>query len=154
MAKIDSEKLLSSLKQQQAALDSQFSLRKAHVEAGEESLAFTDAVLVEVLGALQSGAEPQAAAEILVAARQKIRNRDKALAQSLSSLIAQYQAFEAAIGVVEGMNTEEENVARVAQRLEDGEIDEGRPRKIGDRPESIKNIRAAKKRMAEDVGDE
>jgi len=154
MAKIDSEKLLSSLKQQQAALDSQFRLRKAHVEAGEESLAFTDAVLVEVLGALQSGAEPQAAAEILVAARQKIRNRDKALAQSLSSLIAQYQAFEAAIGVVEGMNTEEENVARVAQRLEDGEIDEGRPRKIGDRPESIKNIRAAKKRMAEDVGDE
>ena len=52
------------------------------------------------------------------------------------------------------MNTEEENVARVTQRLEDGEIEEGRPRKIGDRPESIKNIRAAKKRMAEDVGDE
>ena len=154
MAKIDSEKLLNSLKQQQTALDSQFSLQKAHVEAGEESLAFTDAVLVEALGALQSGAEPQAAAEILVTARQKIRDRDKALAQSLSNLIAQYQAFEAVIGEVERLNTEEENVARVAQRLEDGDIDESRPRKIGDRPESIKNIRAAKKRMSEDDGDE
>ena len=154
MAKIDSETLLSSLKQQQVALDSQFSLRKTQVESAEESLTFSDTVLVEALGVLQSGAEPQAAAEILVAARQKIRDRDKALTQSLSSLIAKYQAIEAVIGEVERLNAEEENVVRVAQRLEDGEIDESRPRRIGDRPETIKNVRAAKARLAEPDGDE
>lgn len=152
MAKIDSEKLLSSLKHQQEELNSQFSTRKSRVESAEESLAFSDAVLVEALGVLQSGAEPPAAAEILVAARQKIRDRDKELSQSLSSLITQYQTLEAVIGEVERLNTEEESVQRVAQRIEDGDIDEGRPRKIGDRPESIKNMRAAKKRLAE--GDE
>ena len=153
MAKIDSETLLNSLKQQQVVLDRQFSLHKAQVEAGEESLAFSDAVLVEALGVLQNGAEPQAAAEILVTARQKIRERDKSLSQSLSNLIAQYQTFEAVISQVEKMNADEEGIVRVTQRLEDGEIEEGKPRKIGDRPETIKNIRAAKSRLSGSNGE-
>ena len=149
MAKIDANSLLEKLKQEQKALDEHFSAKKSQVEASVESLEFADEILALALAAIQSGNDLETVRTLLKESRKQIRDRDKALSQSLSSLIAKYQTLESVIKTVEGMDTQEESVSRVMERLEANDITEGRPRKIGERPESIKNIRTAKKRLAE-----
>ena len=149
MLKIDSKALLDKLRGDQQSLDDEFGLRKLQVEASMESLEFSDTVLTNLLGRLQSADSPEDAQASIIEARKKILARSTGLAQSLTTLVSKWQAIESVIGDVERMVSEEEDVDRVVKRLENGEIDETRPRKVGDRPESIKNIRKAKKRIAE-----
>ena len=149
MSKIDSKTLLDKLRGDQQSLDEAFGLRKVQVESSMEALEFSDTVLIDLLGRLQSGLTPEDTQASIVEARKKITARSQGLAQSLSALVSKWQVIESVIEDVERMTSEEEDVDRVVKRLENGEIDESRPRKVGDRPESIKNIRKAKKRIAE-----
>ena len=111
MAKIDANSLLEKLKQEQKALDEHFSAKKSQVEASVESLEFADEILALALAAIQSGNDLETVRTLLKESRKQIRDRDKALSQSLSSLIAKYQTLESVIKTVEGMDTQEESVS-------------------------------------------